>query len=802
MARSQLSPLPTVAVLVGVSALLWLAVPRLPSGPGMPVDPTGSPAPAAAVTSPDETAPLDRQQVLVERFCRGRCIDALDGRPLPGLSAELGEARTTTDRDGGFVIRMPDQRPAGLRITGGDVVPVERLVAAPDASRGPFLDLELGELPLRHGGHLSGWLLDASRQPQANATLVAMLAQPRRQQGLRECFATTATTGADGAFRFADPLPAGELVLALQDGTRALANARCQLAAGEATQVTLLLAEVVAAERVVGVLVGADGQPVVGARVQGFADRRRAAAVRAMGTSDAQGRFVLTQQNPDEPPLWPLVQIGPDVVVPLPADGGGDACMPWGAHELHFVVPPLGGPQLDGPELVVVDAEDGTPIERFAVRWQLEASANEARPAARRSARTHPGGRCRVGGAAVPHTLVVWPEDPRWLPSWRHAVVAGPGEPIVVSMPRAADFVVTVRTRSGRPVPQAHVELLRRPSDGVVHELATSADPGFGPHDALRLVETACDANGTAVLRWWRDPEPRTLRLTGPGLALDLEVVLATDPLDVVVPDTGRVRFRLQGAGGSFVTMQSRDGGHWPPPFASPIALDDRGEGVLELPVGTYDVSLATPTPDGQHGRATTLGSFATLTVSRGDDVELVRDLRDLLQPARLSAVLLVDGEPRPIRLWGRSGAASDSHRLPTTFQAGASHFDALPAGSYRPFVRLSCGGQVVDWPLADWTTLPPRASVQLGPFLLRTTALELQLEDRSGAPVTEGLLLLRGPTGGALAARPDAHGLVRLSGVPAVRCTLQFRSEDDDRELGSIDVDDPPGRRRFVVDR
>jgi hypothetical protein len=403
----------------------------------------------------------------------------LDGRPLPSLSVQLGEAQATTDHDGGFVVRMPDAEPAELRVSGGNVVPVEGFVRAPVGNDGQRGELELGELSLRRGARLSGWLLDARRQPVANAELVALLAQPWRHDGVRECFATTATTGVDGAFHFVDPLPAGELVLALQDRTKTLVDARCQLAAGEAMQVTLQLGEVEASERLAGSLVDADGH---------------------------------------------------------------------------------------GPELVVVDAEDGAPIEHFAWRWQSESGASRERAVQPLGPGHHPGGRCRVGGAAGPHTLVVWPVDPRWLPSWRHAVVAGPGEVIPVALPRATDFVVTVRTRSGRAVPRAHVELLRRRSDGVVHQLAPSADPGFGPYDTVRLAVAPCDANGRAVLRWWRDPEPHTLRLTGPGLAHDVEVVLATDALDVVVPDTGRVRFRLQGAGGSWVTMQRHEGGSWPPP--------------------------------------------------------------------------------------------------------------------------------------------------------------------------------------------------------------------------------------------
>lgn len=704
-----------LAALAGVVAVLWLAVPRLPSGPEVPVEPTAGPAPTAAIPNASEASPTDRRPAQLERCCRGRCVDVLDGRPLPGLSVQLGEAQATTDHDGGFVVPVPDGEPAGLRISGGDVVPVERLVRAPFANDAQRVELELGELPLRRGARLSGWLLDARRQPVANAELVALLAQPWRHDGVRECFATTATTSVDGAFHFVDPLPAGELVLALQDRTKTLANARCQLAAGEAMHVTLQLGEVEASERLAGSLVDADGH---------------------------------------------------------------------------------------GPELVVVDAEDGASIEHFAWRWQAESGASRERAAQPFGPDHHPGGRCRVGGALVPHTLVVWPEDPRWLPSWRHAVVAGPGEVIPVALPRATDFVVTVRTRSGRAVPRAHVELLRRRSDGVVHQLAPSADPGFGPYDTVRLAVAPCDANGRAVLRWWRDPEPHTLRLTGPGLAHDVEVVLATDALDVVVPDTGRVRFRLQGAGGSWVTMQRHEGGSWPPRSATPIGLDAAGEGLCELPVGTYDVSLATPTPDGRDGLVTTLASFATVTIPRDGEVELARDLGDALQPAHLSVVLLVDGEPRSIRLWGRSGTAIDSHRLPITFLAGTSHFDALPAGSYRPFVRLDCGGQAVDWPLADWITLAPRASVQLGPFLLRTTELVLQLEDRFGAPVADGMLLLRGPTGGALAGRPDARGNVPLRGIPAASYTLQFRRGDDERELGTIDTDDPQAARRFVVDR
>lgn len=713
--------MPALVVLAGVSAGLWLAIPRLPPGPVVPPGPAAEPAPTAPAPNAPEPSPTDRLSAAVERLCRGRCVDGLDGRPLAGLTVQLGEVQAATDRDGVFVVHLPDGEPAALRISGGDVVPVERLVRSPDAPDEPDahdgrrVELELGELSLRRGASLSGWLLDAQRQPVANAELVALLAQPWRHDGSRECFATTATTIADGAFQFVDPLPAGELVLALRDRTKALAEARCQLAAGEALQVTLQIAEVEASERPAGALVDADAP---------------------------------------------------------------------------------------GPELLVVDAEGGTPIERFAWRWQPESGASREPAVRPLGPGHHPGGRCRVGRATAPHTLVVWPEDPRWLPSWRHAVVAGPGERIQVALPRATDFEVTVRTRSGRAVPRVHVELLRGRGDGVVHPLTPPNEPGFGPHDTVRLAAARGDANGRAVLRWWRDPEPHTLRLTGPGLAHDVAIVLATERHEVVVPDTGRVQFRLQGAGGSFVTMQSHEGGSWPPRSAQPFALDEQGEGLCELPVGTYDVSLATPTPDGRDGRAITLASFATVTIRHDVEVELARDLRLALQPARLSVVLLVDGEPRSVRLWGRSGAAADSHRLPVTFLAGTSHFDALPAGSYRPFVRLDCGGQAVDWPLADWTTLAPRATLQLGPILLRTTELVLQLEDRFGTPVHDGTLLLCCPTGGALAGRPDARGLVQLRGIPAASYTLQFRRGDADRELGTIDAGDPHARRRFVVDR
>jgi protocatechuate 3,4-dioxygenase beta subunit len=321
-------------------------------------------------------------------------------------------ASATTRPDGTFVLVLPvapSAPPMQLRLSGGGVAPV-LLARVFDASDGE----DLGDLIATRAEALAGRVVDPAGGPVVGATVTQW------GSGGAEPWPVTATTGADGSFKFAEASERGNrlrveapgFAVAELSGLRSGALRRpLALALGRSAGGT-----VVASDR---------RSPVPGALV-----RYEGALTGRWVEARADGSFTLEG----------LPREGGTLVADAGDRGRGTAPVPAGETKVAIVLAPTGS--VHGR---VVDADTGAPIAGIRVLVQGDNGVLWDR--------SGKDGRYSVRGLAPrPYRLAV--DDARFVAWERRAIPVTPGQAASQDVPllRGATLAGRVLDEDGRPI--------------------------------------------------------------------------------------------------------------------------------------------------------------------------------------------------------------------------------------------------------------------------------------------------------------------------------------------------------------
>lgn len=252
-----------------------------------------------------------------------------------------------------------------------------------------------------------------------------------------------ATVAADGTFSVDGRVPAGRAqVWVSAPGMRPTHALRYQLIDGAPRRIDVVMA---ALPRLTGVVVDELGEPVAGVLLRAK-NNRYGPSMEA--ETDRHGAFTILRSGPAADRV-PIVIVDP-ARCERHAEFGPFG---WGSSALRL--------ELErSPEVVVdvVAAEDGAPIEAFAVRsYAFDASHRQTRL---RLAGRHEQGRVRVPVRRGEARLAIVPDDPRRMVTSVDVFGRDRMKPIVVRLERMAPMQVDVRSASGEPRAGVTVEVV------------------------------------------------------------------------------------------------------------------------------------------------------------------------------------------------------------------------------------------------------------------------------------------------------------------------------------------------------
>lgn len=786
------------AVALAASAFFWLQS----EPPPAPVTERVAGAPAAAATAagssergdPAAARPIDRREQQASSTpaapaggatLRGRCVDE-QGRPVADVTVRLtgdapgGESpdprvretpaevreSQTTGADGVFVFVLPPPLPAQC---GLSLLPTERA-----AMRGHVAQLgagsveDLGDLVLPRGVRIRGRVVDTVGAPVGEA-LVALAGEAQGAGTIRPRTDAHGVTRPDGTFVTHWPVVAGEYHFRVEPGGRPKPAHVTLDGSQPVVDVTLVVDESAAADgpSIRGVVVDESGMPVAGARVDVAGYTSRGGRTGAATRTDRDGGFELLRPAPNSPAEVSLV---------VQKDGFEDHSperqFAWGDDDVRVVLP-----RALAVVVSVVAADDGAPVEDFAVRVfpapQTRGAIGSVLDVRARG--RHSGGRVRVTGIARgPWCVLVEPGGDALATSTFVPVrVTGPGDShVTVRLPRRVERLLRVRDAAGDPVAGTRVELgdMRGMPPTVESRVHPPTSANWAqPLAGLLLQETVTDARGEALLR---GPAGAALALflRGPGhvqLARG-DVRLDRDgPLEITVtrggrlagkvtplaalgglrrlaglPETGQVEVARRGLlpGLQLLRVAPSEGTRYHDIRPAPIGTDGSfafegvAPGAWQLGVSWWERSSAggrRGTYDGKHA------IVATVDVRDGVTTEIAPDLSSLL-PGTLDGVVFRNGEP-----------AAD---LPLQLRAVVGEGSAASGGYYTRHLTTDADGRFRlfapsgDYELSGWTDRTELRAAERGvvvagrstaqTFRLRSGRLRLRLLDSEGSAV------------------------------------------------------------------
>ncbi|MFN3244138.1 MAG: hypothetical protein ACE37K_21705 [Planctomycetota bacterium] len=789
MSRPPLLPVALFAMVAVAGACLlagWIAPFAVaPDGGGVaPPRLASGPRPEAAAE------PLQRALARPAPTLAGRCVDWDTGAPIPGSEvAVVGGASAYSDLAGNWRIESADDAWAvRVRAAASGYLPVARTFDLPHRAA--------IEIPLRRAGRVEGLLLHADGAAPVGA--VVRLAYPsaaERNDGWDEPHARSASVAADGTFGFLRGVPRGPVTVSVDGAAPLIGTARHVVEAH--TFLDLRCRAVAIGEVIRGLVLGADGAPVPDALVHARVDGMPIAA----GRTDRSGRFCLLGERPHDRPcsLTATCTRGAHL-----QEGHLDG-VAWGSAGVTLQLEPGGAVALH-----VHDAATGQPIERYAVQCVRVSGVRSARGGEPRADGRHPGGWSALRGLAPgDHRLVVWPDDARWLPNLptAFAVEAGSPRELRLALQPARPCRVLVVDGADVPVVGARVQLLVPGEHELVRDHRDLLRSGASRSRlTVRVATAATGADGVATLRWFDDPEPRTLRVDGGGVVpFEMTGVrLTRDGVVVRAAPAGLVDLRLRGVSGWNVVATGADGSVSPPPWSGPCTIGDDGRATLRLPAGRWDLSVTAT----HRGRRRTVSLRQGLRVCAGERVAVERDLRAAIVPATWTTRVLFDGQPlRIVELErGERGPDGDVRSVHVERVALDEHGRfvgaALPPGCYALHAPWTCAGQDVRVPLTGWVELGPAARRDDDAIQVATGRIDLELASPDGGVPSGGLLVLRGDHGCTLVATPDDRGRVRAARVPIGRYRLTWRGQAAVVDVGVVEVVEQGGRRSAAADR
>lgn len=768
------------------------------------VDVTAAPAaPAyesrAIVTAPVQVLASDVHRVEVDPSatpwrCAGRCVDQASGAAIAGCVVTTGEATVATDPSGRFELEIASAR-AVIEIAGNNRVGVGRTVER----RGAMLDV--GDVPLRAAGRVAGMLADDRGRPCGNRVVVVEpLSFVARRDGWRESLQWHARTAADGSFALATPLPAGTILVSAPELPPLVGESSHALCAGGELFLRLHCRAWRAGQELSGMVVDEDGRPVAGATVQLCSEAAAEQAIKIVDC-DAYGRFAVVCEEGKALPVW---------LRACSVDGSLQSAVSgpqlWGSHSLRLQLS-----QSEGVWLRVVDAVDQTPIESFSVRLVATSGVRSSRAGATRHAGHHEGGRCWLRLVNGRHEVMVFPEDRRWLPNLPQTfVVSATTRQVTVALRRAQDLPVRVLRDSGRSLAGVTVRLVQPADNTIVRDLSQLLLHGGSRACPNVVVATSrTDSQGNAVLRWTSDDRAMQVRLNGPGVAPQVEthVSFRAGALTIRVPDTGVLRARIPEAKGLRLELTQRGTAlRLPTSWSAPLTLDAKGELEVDLPVGNWQIRLATPLPNGEWWSLPDVLANVDIAADRVSD--WTASAAAQLAAGEVVGQAHVDGLPATQIVLLHGSVLKDGAVAPvaaTVLPAdarGAYLFAQLRAGYYALQARVMCSGQQVSIALVDWFRLQPGGRRDCGANVVATAPLTVLLRSSDGTAVSDGQLLLRGSNGALLVGALNEHGKVSFARVPATSYELQLRHQGRSRKLGRVRVAPGVGTSRTILVR
>ncbi len=664
--------------------------------------------------------------------------------------------------------------------------------------------LDLGDVVVPLGARVTGRVLEAGGEvpatdgPLANVSLHRQWRDPRVPPEVVTPSQFTTQMGPDGSFLFADPVPVGTFTVAVQ-GFRLASGAEVQVERPD-TDLQVRVRPRPVGEPIEGIVVSAvDGRGIARARVS--------TNTGIGANTDAEGRFVLR-------PTAGRENDGPfrlDVHAEGFENGVAEQAVDWGAREVRIALQP--GRVLD---LLVVRADDGTPVEWYGARVMPEpgfaGSWSNVRDV--KGGWEHPGGRLRIPGLREgEQALIVEPGEDSGLVQALHPLLVGQGPlaPVTVELETAQQQTVIVRNAAGEPIAGSRVELIDFAGEEVTvrsHVRNLDPDRGWGTADrGLVLNAGTSGADGRCTLH---GPRSRILALRCQGehpALVQNGVVLSDAPIELVVPVGATLTVRVEPvevvakwsevAGMPFPPSESGERGNSGPDIVLDRLVGNRTESFPDsrsgqrstidgagtatltgIPPGEWTLSIRRPVRLGIATRWETIDLQQGLVLAEGSTSELRFDIARWTITALRGAVRL-DGQPAPtgsVVYFERSlpppTAGERDQKLQAFAQVGPEgRFEVdLLVGSWNARLALTEG------PHAD-AAIPLESPVIVrdddGPEVtleVSSASRRIRLVDPAGQPV-EGVspILVRvdeGPRGEPRATPTDAQGESELFGA------------------------------------
>ncbi|MBL9078299.1 MAG: hypothetical protein JNL08_12390 [Planctomycetes bacterium] len=758
-------------------------------------------APAAGTTAPAAPATFR---------LRGRCLADADGTPIAGATVTLHDAgERAAARD-----RAPVLATATSATDGRFEVPtacrdeVAATIAAPGfapmtgrwrAERPHAVDVDVGDVRLLAATIVEGEVVTDRGVPVEGAEVLLAVVKPEMPGFAPRTFAT-AESGADGRFRFAEPLPTGDWYAMANHAGGLIEPRNVHVPAGvDRHFVRVVTATPDLTTSIRGSIVDTDGAPLARLDLRANGDGATGSA-----RTRQDGTFVLHRSgqftNTGDRDVRLFVH-DPANELELASE---QPITRWGAGDVRVVMRRYAATTLVARDRTGAPVAD---LDAFLLRLGRSTVAREVRSRGRADGRT-----------AVPrlasgsYVVLARPRDggPPSAPVY-FAVDQGiaPRElPVVLG--QAEDLTVVVEDGGGAPVAGSRVEvvlaLLGEPPAAGAHLplLATAGADDLTRQPGIVVATATTDANGRASLPlpdgdWHLRvrgalhlPQVVPVAMRGRGSTAQIVVAAAGRIVGRCDPPAALARLRAA-AGGTDAAIEVAAVQGDTTGARTAVAAD--GTFALEgLPAGTWTVRLSAPLRCSDEHTGSYPLPLGDVVVAGGTSKHTFAI--DGALPASASGEVTLDGAP-----WPRVQLTFTRER-PRSLVRAVADADGrfrtlLPPGEF--VVSVAFPAQ----PGPGWTNvaLPLRWAASPGgderrTLAARTRTAKVRVLDATAAPVANARVRIDAMLGyyrpGALAT--DAHGVVTITQPPCEPFDLLVQTADRELRVGPIEALDDTG--------
>lgn len=662
----------------------------------------------------------------------GRCVDEAS-QPLRGCVVSIErvttvggvrvrpETRVETDALGVFTVLLRIDSDAWRKFTVSAAERTSRTKLIERFEAGQVVDL--GDIRLPLGTTVRGVVLATDGTPVRAAKLMWSLVSDHAAPTIGAAgdrmdpgglVWAMMITDAGGRFEASDRLARGMWQVSLPDaGVASLQPPRIALA--EPTAEVEFRAALL--PRITGRIVDGRGMPVSGLGLQAADARsrvRRSAVGGIGGVSAGDGSFVLVQDQPGAPDESVRVILWPGYETETKYALQEEPLVPWGAAVVIVVEEK---PTLD---LTVLDADNGQPIEAYAVSLQPDRRLSWQGDGA------HAGGKYHVvpqtSGASYLLSIVATGGAQRPV-AWQSIALHGETA-LTVHLPKSRSFRVHVSDQNGRPIGGAEVAVVisfAAADEQSVIDARAGFEPrnifgyrGVGPVAFSRAFADAAGDVRVMVPDGIEGAYHLRVRAAGTGVTVlpirhddlareDWTIVLGAG--GVVKGRVAADRERLRG-----IAILLREALPAGPRAANPpraVALDPDGSFKIEnAGAGTW-VLVATTAE-----RGATLGPVGSpFEVVPGQTTRLDEIVFDGPWPAALAGAVTVGGNvPRAATIAVRAAGGDAVAAEVAVDERGEWHASGLVPGSYDITLRVGR----VEHRIADGVRVASAASLRV----------------------------------------------------------------------------------------